>query len=105
MREINKLFTLAAMIRSFADAETERLFATGKSRRLPPAILRRAIMRLAQLDAAVTVDDLRLPPSNRLEALAGNRAGQWSFRINEQWRVCFRFTDGDAFDVSAVDYH
>jgi proteic killer suppression protein len=65
------------MIRGFADAETERLFATGKSRRLPPVILRRAIMRLAQLDAAVAVEDLRLPPSNRLEALSGDRAGQW----------------------------
>lgn len=64
------------MIRGFVDAETERLFATGKSRRLPPAILRRAIMRLAQLDAAVAVEDLRLPPSNRLEALSGDRAGQ-----------------------------
>jgi proteic killer suppression protein len=93
------------MIRGFADAETERLFATGKSRRLPPAILRRAIMRLAQLDAAVAVEDLRLPPSNRLEALSGDRAGQWSIRINEQWRVCFRFAAGDAFDVEVVDYH
>lgn len=102
---INKMFTVATMIRSFADAETEPLFATGKSRRLPPAILRRAIMRLAQLDAAVMVDDLRLPPSNRLEALTGNHVGQWSIRINEQWRLCFRFTDGDAFDIFAVDYH
>jgi proteic killer suppression protein len=93
------------MIRGFADAETERLFATGKSRRLPPAILRRAIMRLAQLDAAVAVEDLRLPPSNRLEALSGDRAGQWSIRINEQWRVCFRFAAGDAFDVQVIDYH
>jgi proteic killer suppression protein len=93
------------MIRGFADAETEHLFATGKSRRLPPAILRRAIMRLAQLDAAVAVEDLRLPPSNRLEALSGDRAGQWSIRINEQWRVCFRFVAGDAFDVEVIDYH
>lgn len=93
------------MIRSFADAETERLFATGKSRRLPPPILRRAILRLTQLDAAVMVEDLRLPPSNRLEALVGDRSGQWSVRINEQWRVCFRFDGGDAFDVEVVDYH
>lgn len=93
------------MIRSFADAETERLFATGKSRRLPPPILRRAILRLTQLDAAVAVEDLRLPPSNRLETLAGDRAGQWSIRINEQWRVCFRFDGGDAYGVEVVDYH
>ncbi len=93
------------MIESFASAETERLFATGKSRRLPPDILRRAVMRLTQLDAATIIDDLRLPPSNRLEALLGSRAGQWSVRINEQWRMCFRFERGNAQDVEIVDYH
>ena len=93
------------MIRSFADTETKHLFATGKSRRLPPDILRRAIMRLTQLDAATCIEDLRLPPSNRLEALGGNRAEQWSIRINDQWRVCFRFAKGDASDVEIVDYH
>lgn len=93
------------MIESFANLETERLFATGKSRRLPPEILRRAVMRLTQLDAATVVDDLRLPPSNRLEALSGSRNGQWSVRINDQWRVCFRFERGTAFEVEIVDYH
>lgn len=93
------------MIQTFANAETERLFATGKSRRLPPDILRRAIMRLAQLDAATAIEDLRQPPSNRLEALSGSRAGQWSIRINDQWRVCFQFANGDAFDVEIVDYY
>ncbi|RLJ67562.1 type II toxin-antitoxin system RelE/ParE family toxin [Sulfurisoma sediminicola] len=93
------------MIRGFADAETERLFTTGKSRRLPPAILRRAMMRLTQLDAATAVEDLRMPPSNRLEMLSRDRAGQWSIRINEQWRLCFRFSGGDAYDVEVVDYH
>lgn len=93
------------MIESFANAETERLFATGKSRRLPPEILRRAVMRLTQLDAATVVDDLRHPPSNRLEALSGSRNGQWSVRINDQWRVCFRFERGTAFEVEIVDYH
>ena len=93
------------MIESFASAETERLFATGKSRRLPPDILRRAVMRLTQLDATTTIDDLRLPPSNRLEALLGSRAGQWSVRINEQWRMCFRFERGNAQNVEIVDYH
>jgi len=99
------MFTLADMIRSFADTETEHLFTTGKSRRLPPAILRRAIMRLTQLDVATVVEDMRLPPSNRLEALSGDRIGQWSIRINDQWRVCFRFADGDAFDVDIADYN
>jgi proteic killer suppression protein len=94
-----------AVIESFADPETERLFATGKSRRLPPDILRRAVMRLTQLHAAVDVDDLRVPPSNRLEALRGDRTGQWSVRINDRWRVCFRFEHGHAHDVEIVDYH
>ena len=62
-------------------------------------------MRLLQLNAATQLNDLRLPPSNRLEALRGDRAGQWSIRINNQWRVCFRFIDGDAFGVEIVDYH
>jgi len=93
------------VIECFASTETERLFATGKSRRLPPDILRRAVMRLTQLDAANVVEDMRQPPSNRLEALSGNRAGQWSIRINDQWRVCFRFERGNAFDVEIVDYH
>jgi proteic killer suppression protein len=93
------------MIRSFADADTERFFTTGKARRLPRDILRRASMRLMQLHAATRLEDLRLPPSNRLEALKGDRAGQHSIRINNQWRVCFRFADGDAFDVEITDYH
>ena len=93
------------MIRSFADAETERFYTTGRSRRLAPEIRDRAAMRLTQLNAAAQLADLRLPPSNRLEALRGNRKGQWSIRINDQWRVCFRFSRGDAFDVEIVDYH
>ena len=93
------------MILSFADVETERFFATGKSRRLPTEILKRATMRLTQLNAATRIEDLRLPPSNRLEALKHDRRGQWSIRINSQWRVCFRFDRGDAFDVEITDYH
>lgn len=93
------------MIRSFANSETERFFATGKSRRLPTEIIRRAAMRLTQLNAATSIDDLRFPPSNRLEALKGGRKGQWSVRINDQWRICFRFEDGDAHDVEIIDYH
>ncbi len=93
------------MIQTFADPETERFFATGKSRRPPSEILKRAAMRLMQLDSATRIEDLRLPPSSRLEALAHDRAGQWSIRINDQWRVCFRFESGDAYDVEIVDYH
>jgi proteic killer suppression protein len=93
------------MIRSFASTETERFFATGKSRRLPTEILKRAAMRLTQLNAATSVEDLRFPPSNRLEALKGDRKGQGSVRVDNQWRLCFSFADGDAFDVEIVDYH
>jgi proteic killer suppression protein len=93
------------MIVSFADKETEKFFMTGKSRKLPPEILTRASMRLTQLDSAREVTDLLLPPSNRLEALSGKRAGQWSIRINEQWRICFVFSNGDAREVAITDYH
>jgi toxin HigB-1 len=93
------------MIQSFADTETERFFATGRSRRFPPEIRRRAAVRLTQLHAATRLEDLRLPPSNQLEALKGNRKGQCSIRINDQWRICFRFEKGDAYDVEIVDYH
>jgi proteic killer suppression protein len=93
------------MIRSFGDAETERFYATGRSRRLPSEIRLRAAMRLTQLNAATQLSDLRSPRSNRLEALTGDRKGQWSIRINDQWRICFRFAKGDVFDVVIVDYH
>ena len=93
------------MIRSFADKDTERLFATERSRRLPPDILFRALAQINRLHATTFIEDLRSPPSNRLESLKGDRAGQWSIRINQQWRLCFRFVGGDAFDVEIVDYH
>lgn len=93
------------MIRSFRGAETERFYTTGTSRRLPTEILIRAAMRLTQLNAASRVEDLHMPPSNRLEALKGDRAGQWSIRVNDQWRLCFRFDNGEAYDVECVDYH
>lgn len=105
MNDVNKMFIVPSMIQNFANTETEQLFATGKSRRLPPDILRRAIIRLTQLDAATLLEDLRLPLSNRLESLGGNRAGYWSIRINDQWRLCFRFADGDASEVEIIDYH
>lgn len=93
------------MIQTFGDGDTERFYAAGKSRRLPSDIRKRAAMRLMQLNAATRLDDLRMPPSNRLEQLRGDRAGMWSIRINDQWRICFRFKNGDAFDVEIVDYH
>lgn len=93
------------MIRSFGSAETKRFYAAGTSRRLPSEILTRAAMRLTQLNAASRIEDLRMPPSNRLEALKADRVGQWSIRVNDRWRVCFRFDKGDAYDVEIVDYH
>ncbi len=92
---INVLFMLLRVIKSFADRNTERLF-----RREPGAF-----MRLMQIDAATRIEDLRLPPSNRLERLKGDRRGQWSIRINDRWRVCFRFEGGDALDAEITDYH
>ena len=89
----------------FTCAETARIFQRQRSRRLPAGIQQRAFEKLNQIDAATRLDDLRLPPSNRLEALKGDRAGQWSIRINDQWRVCFRWDGADAHDVEIVDYH
>lgn len=93
------------MIASFRDPETEELWQTGKSRGLPPDLHRRAFKRLAILNAAVALDNLRVPPGNRLETLRGNRAGQHSVRINDQYRVCFVWRNGNAFEVEIVDYH
>jgi toxin HigB-1 len=67
--------------------------------------LKRAVKRLTQLDAATVIDDLRMPPSNQLETLRGERTGQWSIRINDQWRICFRFENGEAYNVEIIDYH
>jgi proteic killer suppression protein len=93
------------MIRSFGCRETEKIWEGRASRRLPGAIQERALLKLRQLDAAMTVGDLKIPPSNHLEALRGNRKGQMSIRINNQWRICFQWGDGEATDVEIVDYH
>jgi len=93
------------MIRSFKCKETERIWQGQSSRRFPSGIQNQALRKLRQLDAAATVEDLRNPPGNRLEALKGERAGQMSIRINDQWRICFRWLDGDAMDVEIADYH
>jgi toxin HigB-1 len=94
------------VIRSFRDAETKRLWLTGTSRRNPPPSLRRAALRKLQLlESATRLEDLRATPGNRLEPLKGNRVGQFSVRINDQYRICFIWKDGDAFDVEIADYH
>jgi proteic killer suppression protein len=93
------------MIRSFADRETQRIWDGVVSRRLPVDIQSVARRKLRMLNAAVALDDLRVPPANRLEALRGDRSGRHSIRINDQWRICFRWSDGDAFEIEIVDYH
>jgi proteic killer suppression protein len=93
------------MIKSFRDAETEKVFNRRFSRRLPNDIQAAALRKLRMLANAHDVIDLRSPPGNRLERLAGDRAGQYSIRINDQWRVCFVWQDGDAHEVEVCDYH
>lgn len=93
------------MIASFKDKEAERIWHGEFSKRLPNEIQGVARRKLRMLNAARIVADLRVPPANRLEALKGSRAGQFSIRINDQWRICFRFEAGQAIDVEIVDYH
>ena len=93
------------MIVSFRDSDTERLWRTGKSRRIPSDLRRVAVRRLALLNAAVALENLKIPPNNRLEALTRDRKGQHSLRINDQYRVCFVWRAGNAHDVEIVDYH
>ena len=93
------------MIRSFRDKDTEAVWERRRSRRLDAAVQRAAWRKLAILDAAELLSDLRVPPGNRLEKLSGDRVGQYSIRINQQWRVCFRWSDAGPEDVEIVDYH
>jgi len=93
------------VIRSFRDRETEKVFERDRSRRLPPNLQRQAHRKLLLVDAAQALDDLRVPPGNRLERLSGDRRGQYSIRVNDQWRICFRWERGDAYDVEIADYH
>jgi len=93
------------MIVSSRDGETEKVWHGLRSRRLPSDIQPAALRKLRLINAARRLDDPRIPPGNRLEALKGSRAGQWSIRINDQWRICFRWRDGAAEDVEIVDYH
>lgn len=93
------------MLKEFATKETEQVFRREFVKRLSPLLQRAAYKKLLILDAAEALSDLRVPPSNHLEKLAGNRKGQYSIRINEQWRICFEWHDGDAYRVEIVDYH
>jgi toxin HigB-1 len=93
------------MIRSFREAETATIWEGRKSRKLPSDIQTTALRKLMMLHRSQTLNDLRVPPANRLEPLKGKRAGQWSIRINRQWRICFVWNDGDVSDVEIVDYH
>ena len=93
------------MLASFASNETELIWDGRRSRKLPTDIQSRALVKLNMIDAAETLDDLKLPPSNRLHALADDRAGQHSVSINMKWRICFRWKDGSTYDVEIVDYH
>lgn len=93
------------MIRSFRDTETERLFRRERRSKFVRQLQRAGLRKLLLLDAAESLDDLRVPPGNRLEKLVGDRAGQHSIRINDQYRLCFRWDGSDAYDVEIVDYH
>ena len=93
------------MIKSFGDRDTERLFGRESVRQFPSNLARVMLRKLVTVDAADALDDLRIPPGNRLEKLKGGRAGQYSIRVNDQWRVCFHWKDGNAYDVEIVDYH
>jgi proteic killer suppression protein len=93
------------VIKSFADRDTERLFGREPVRRYPAELRRAMLRKLVAVDAAEALDDLRVPPGNRLEKLRGDRAGQHSIRVNDQWRICFRWHEANAYDVEIVDYH
>ncbi|MES0447184.1 MAG: type II toxin-antitoxin system RelE/ParE family toxin [Desulfobacterales bacterium] len=93
------------MIKTFADKETQQVFIAGKSKRLPQDLIRRAIRRLEYIHLAKTLNDLKVPPSNRLHTLKRDRKGQFSISVNDKWRICFRFIDGDAYEVEITDYH
>ena len=93
------------MIKSFVDKRTQELFVTGQARRFPQDVTKRAVRKLEYVHLATRLDDLKVPPGNRLHALKGDREGQYSISINDQWRICFRFIDGDAYDVEVCDYH
>lgn len=93
------------MIKTFADKRTQELFSKGRTKKFPPDVAQRAARKLEYVHLAESLDDLRVPPGNRLHALSGDKQGQHAISINAQWRICFRFEDGDAYDVEVCDYH
>lgn len=93
------------MIKTFKDDETHKIYQRERSRKLPFDIQQVALRKLRMLNNAININDLRVPPANHLEKLSGNRAGQYSIRINDQWRICFEWKNGDAFNVEITDYH
>jgi toxin HigB-1 len=93
------------VIKSFKDAEAEKIYRRQPSRKLPPDVQQVSLRKLRMLNNAVTLNDLRIPPANRLEKLTGGREGQFSIRINDQWRVCFEWNEGNVYQVEIVDYH
>ena len=93
------------MIKSFKDAEAQKIYRRERSRKLPPDIQQVALRKLRMINNAINLNDLRVPPANRLEKLSGDREGQHSIRINDQWRICFEWQGSDAFNVEITDYH
>ena len=93
------------MIKSFKDNETKKIYQRQRSRKLPPEIQQIALRKMRMINNATSLNDLRVPPANRLGKLSGSRNGQWSIRINNQWRVCFEWQENDAYQVEIVDYH
>ncbi len=93
------------MIKTFKDEPAQKIYQRLSSRKLPPDIQQVALRKLRMINNATSLTDLRVPPANRLEKLSGDRAGQWSIRVNNQWRICFEWRDGDAYEVEIVDYH
>jgi len=93
------------VIKTFRDAETEKIYQRERSRKLPSDIQQTALRKLRMINNSININDLRVPPANRLEKLSGDREGQYSIRINDQWRICFEWKSGDAFNVEIADYH
>jgi proteic killer suppression protein len=93
------------VIKNFKDTETQKIYQRQRSRKLPSDIQQVALRKLRMINNSISINDLRVPPANRLEKLSGNRAGQWSIRINDQWRICFRWEGSDVLDVEITDYH
>jgi proteic killer suppression protein len=105
LTDITGRVTLDPVIQSWSDREARQLYDRERSRRFPPDVQPVALRKLKMLNAAIRIEDLRTPPGNRLEKLKGDRAGQWSIAINMQWRICFRWEAGNAYEVEIVDYH